>query len=515
MTTGKRAILVILDGFGVRKDDSFNAVKMANKPNIDRLFAENPSTELNGSGLAVGLPEGQMGNSEVGHMNIGAGRVVYQDLTKIDKSIKDGDFFTNPVLLQISEKIKECGGKLHLMGLVSPGGVHSSMDHLHALLEFGKKEGIEVVLHCFLDGRDTPPRSAVNYIRDLEKKMNDEGLGKIGTVSGRFYAMDRDNRWQRVELAYNALVLSEGLEAATGLEAVEKAYERDENDEFVKPTVIKDENGNAVGTMKDGDAAVFFNFRSDRARELSIALTFDDFDGFERKKRVKFCSYSTMTRYRADFPFKVLYDQEKLVNILGEVISKSGKTQLRIAETEKYAHVTFFFNGGKESVFDGEERILVPSPKVETYDLKPEMSAYEVTDQLLENIEKYDLVVLNFANPDMVGHTGVMSAAVKAIEAVDECVGKILEKAKEEDRAVLLTADHGNSEQMFDDTTNSPHTAHTTNPVPFVIANYPVTELHKGKLADIAPTILKIMNIEIPKEMTGKVLFKNFFSPSS
>lgn len=507
MTTGKRAILIILDGFGVGKDDDFNAVKKADKPNIDRLFSENPSSELDGSGLAVGLPEGQMGNSEVGHMNIGAGRVVYQDLTKIDKSIADGDFFTNPVLLEVSEKTKKCGGKLHLMGLVSPGGVHSSMEHLRALLEFGKKEGLEVVLHCFLDGRDTPPRSAVNYIRDLEKDMKDNGLGKIGTVSGRFYAMDRDNRWERVELAYDTLLLSEGLKAETALEAVKRSYERDENDEFVKPTVIVDESGNPVGQMEDGDAALFFNFRSDRARELSMALNFDDFDGFERKKRVKFCSYSTMTRYRADFPFKVLYDQEKLVNILGEVISKNGKTQLRIAETEKYAHVTFFFNGGKESVFKGEERILVPSPQVETYDLKPEMSAYEVTEQLIENIEKYDLVVLNFANPDMVGHTGVMSATVKAIETVDGCVGRILEKAKEEDRAVLLTADHGNSEKMFDETTNSPHTAHTTNPVPFVIANYPVKELHKGILADIAPTILKIMNIEIPKEMTGRVLF--------
>ena len=507
MTTGKRAILIILDGFGVRKDNDFNAVNVANKPNIDKLFAQNPNTELDGSGLAVGLPEGQMGNSEVGHMNIGAGRVVYQDLTKIDKSIKDGDFFNNPVLRQVTEKIKECGGKLHLMGLVSPGGVHSSLDHLHALLEFGKKEGLEVVLHCFLDGRDTPPRSAVNYIRDLEKKMKEDGLGKIGTVSGRFYAMDRDNRWQRVEKAYNALILGDGLKAQTALEAVENSYNKDEGDEFVKPTVIVGEDGNPVGTMKDGDAAIFFNFRSDRARELSIALTFDDFAEFERKKRVKFCNYVTMTRYRADFPFKVLYDHEELVNILGEVVSKNEKTQLRIAETEKYAHVTFFFNGGKESVFKGEERILVPSPKVETYDLKPEMSAYEVTDKLIENIEKYDLVVLNFANPDMVGHTGVMSAAVKAIEAVDKCVGRILEKAKEEGRAVLLTADHGNSELMFDETTNSPHTAHTTNAVPFVIYNYPVKELKKGILADIAPTILKIMNLEIPKEMTGKVLF--------
>jgi 2,3-bisphosphoglycerate-independent phosphoglycerate mutase len=449
-----------------------------------------------------------MGNSEVGHMNIGAGRVVYQDLTKIDKAIKDGDFFENKVLKETAEKIKKCGGKLHLMGLVSPGGVHSSMDHLHALLEFGKKEGLDVVLHCFLDGRDTPPQSAIDYIRELETKMSEENLGVIGSIEGRFYAMDRDNRWERVEKAYNALVLGEGYKTNSGFKAVEESYKRGENDEFVKPTVIIDEKGNPKGLMNDGDATLFFNFRSDRARELSIALTFDKFEGFERKKKVEFCTYATMTRYHADFPFPVLFDHEKLVNILGEIASKNKKTQLRIAETEKYAHVTFFFNGGKESVFEGEERILVPSPKVETYDLKPEMSAYEVTEKLIENIEKYDLVILNFANPDMVGHTGIFDAAVKAIEAVDECVGKILKKVEEEDRVLILTADHGNSEQMFDDATNAPHTAHTVNKVPFVICNYPLnTPLKQGILADIAPTILEIMNIDIPKEMTGKVLF--------
>lgn len=508
MTENRKAILVILDGFGVREKKDFNAVESAKKPNIDRLFKEDPSTLLDGSGLSVGLPRGQMGNSEVGHMNIGAGRVVYQDLTKIDKSIEDGDFFTNPVLNGMSEKLRSCKGKLHLMGLVSPGGVHSSMDHLHALLEFGKKEGLKVVLHCFLDGRDTPPQSAVDYVRDLEKKMNDENLGVIGTVQGRFYAMDRDNRWERVEKAYNALLLGEGLKASSGLEAVTESYKRNETDEFVKPTVIVDGSGDPKGLFNDGDAVVFFNFRSDRAREISMALNFDDFKDFDRKKRVKFCVYATMTRYRADFPFPVLFEAEKLTNILGEVISRNGLKQLRIAETEKYAHVTFFFNGGKESVFEGEDRILVPSPKIETYDLKPEMSAYEVTDKLIENIEKYDLVILNFANPDMVGHTGIMSAAVKAVEAVDECVGRIIKKVDEEGRVLILTADHGNSEQMFDETTNAPHTAHTTNPVPFVIHNYhQKITLNKGILADIAPTILKIMNIPIPAEMTGKVLF--------
>lgn len=507
MSDSKKVILIILDGFGIRESEKFNAVKLAKKPNLDHLFKNFPKTELEASGLAVGLPKGQMGNSEVGHMNIGAGRVVYQDLTKIDKSIEDGEFVKNSVLNDVATKLKKCGGKLHLMGLVSPGGVHSSMDHLHALLEFGKKEGLNVVLHCFLDGRDTPPQSAVGYIRDLEKKMNDENLGVIGTVSGRFYAMDRDNRWERVEKAYDTLTLGDGFVSHSGLEAVEASYKCGENDEFVKPTVIIDENGNPKGLMNDGDAVIFFNFRSDRARELSIALNFDEFEGFARKKRIKFCTYATMTRYRADFPFPVLYDAEKLVNILGEVISNNGKTQLRIAETEKYGHVTFFFNGGKESVFKGEERILVPSPKVETYDLKPEMSAYEVTDKLIANIEKYDLVIINFANPDMLGHTGIMSAAVKAIEAVDECVGRILKKVDEEGRVALVTADHGNSEQMFDEMTNAPHTAHTTNLVPFVIRNYPVEKLHKGILADIAPTILKIMNIKIPAEMTGKVLF--------
>ncbi len=508
MSDAQKVILVILDGFGIRESSDFNAVKIAKKPNIDWLLKECPSTTLDGSGLSVGLPRGQMGNSEVGHMNIGAGRVVYQDLTKIDKAIEDGEFVKNPVLIDVAKKLKVCGGKLHLMGLVSPGGVHSSMDHLHAILEFGKKEGLTVVLHCFLDGRDTPPQSAVDYIRELEKKMKEEDLGIIGTVTGRFYAMDRDNRWERVENGYNALVIGEGLKAHSGLEAVEQSYKRGENDEFVKPTVIIDETGNPKGLMNDGDAVIFFNFRSDRAREISVALNFDDFDSFERKKRVKFCVYATMTRYRADFPFPVLFDAERLTNILGEVISRNGLRQLRIAETEKYAHVTFFFNGGKESVFEGEERILVPSPKVETYDLKPEMSAYEVTDNLIENIEKYDLVILNFANPDMVGHTGILSAAVKAIEAIDECVGRILKKVDEEGRVLILTADHGNSEQMIDEVTKAPHTAHTTNPVPFIIYNYDrEITLKQGILADIAPTILKIMNIPIPKEMTGKVLF--------
>ncbi|MBR6244635.1 2,3-bisphosphoglycerate-independent phosphoglycerate mutase [bacterium] len=509
MSSGKRVILTILDGFGIRDSKDFNAVKTAKTPNIDRLLANSPSCQLSASGLDVGLPKGQMGNSEVGHTNIGAGRIVYQDLTKIDKSIDDGDFFRNEVLLEVAEKLKKSGGRLHLMGLVSPGGVHSSMDHIKALLDFGKRAGLKVTLHCFLDGRDTPPKSALEYVGELEDKLESEKIGTIGTVTGRFYAMDRDNRWERVEKAYDALISGIGLTAKCGREAVEQAYSRGETDEFVLPTVILDEKGEPKGLVSDGDAVVFFNFRADRAREISMAVNFDDFTGFERKKRVNLVVYATMTRYRADFPFKVLFEHEELKNILGEVVSNAGKTQLRIAETEKYAHVTFFFNGGKETVFDGEERILVPSPKVQTYDLKPEMSACEVTDRLLENIEKFDLVILNFANPDMVGHTGVMEAAVKAIEAVDECVGRIMKKVEEEGRVMVLTADHGNSEQMFNEETHAPHTAHTTNPVPFAVYNYDrKVTLKNGVLADIAPTILKIMELPVPKEMSGKELFE-------
>ena len=503
----KKVMLMILDGFGIRESSDFNAVKAAKTPNIDKLLASSPKCQLSASGLDVGLPKGQMGNSEVGHTNIGAGRVVYQDLTKIDRAIEDGSFFENPVLKETVKELKIHGGTLHLMGLVSPGGVHSSMEHLYALLEFGKRNKLEVVVHCFLDGRDTPPQSAINYIRELDEKMKKEGLGEIATVMGRFYAMDRDNRWERVEQAYDALTMGFGLRAETPVDAVLNSYARGEYDEFVRPTIIMNDCGFPKGVMRDDDAVIFFNFRADRAREISMALNFDEFNGFMRKQRVNFSQYATMTRYRADFPFPVLFEHEELKNILGEVVSKAGKTQLRIAETEKYAHVTFFFNGGKETVFEGEERILVPSPKVQTYDLKPEMSAYEVTEQLLENIEKFDLVILNFANPDMVGHTGVMEAAVKAIEAIDECVGKIMAKVEKEGRVLILTADHGNSEQMFDETTKAPHTAHTTNPVPFAVYNYENIELHNGILADIAPTILKIMGLEIPAEMTGKELF--------
>ncbi len=504
----KKSILIILDGWGLREEKEFNAIKTANTPNFDFLWENFPHTKLQASGEFVGLPDGQMGNSEVGHTNIGAGRVVYQDLTKINKAIKTGEIMNNPVLLELAKKTNEKNGDIHLMGLVSNGGVHSSMEHLFALLKFMKKNAKgKVFLHAFLDGRDTPPQSAVKYLKEVEEFMQKEEVGSIASISGRFYAMDRDNRWERVEKAYNALVLGKGKVANSVSNAIENAYKNDETDEFVLPTIIL-ENGKFKGILKDNDSVVFFNFRSDRARELSMALNFDDFDGFKREKRINFTTYATMTEYREDFTFPVIYGKEELKRIFGEEISGQKLRQLRIAETEKYAHVTFFFNGGREEAFENEDRILVPSPKVETYDLKPEMSAFEVKDKLLENIEKYDMVILNFANTDMVGHTGVFEAAVKAVEAVDQCLGEIFEKIKKEGRIMFVTADHGNAELMFDKEKNSPHTAHTTNPVPFIVVNGPKDlKLNEGKLADIAPTIMKISDMEIPEEMGGKPLF--------
>lgn len=499
----KKTILIILDGWGINDEKLGNAIRAAETPVFDSLWESNPHTLLDASGLAVGLPEGQMGNSEVGHMNIGAGRIVPQELVRINKAVEDGSLRKNKVLAKLKNSLEENNGALHIMGLVSPGGVHSSMDHLYELLYFAKDAGIsKVFLHAFLDGRDTPPKSALSYIKKLEKLMNEKNLGRIATVSGRFYAMDRDKRWKRIEKAYHALLLGEGFRAESGFDAVKQAYEREETDEFVKPTIIESE-----GIMKDGDAAIFFNFRADRAREMSIALNFDDFDGFERKKRVALSIYATMTNYREDFPFPVLFESLELTGIYGEKLSETGLSQLRIAETEKYAHVTFFFNGGREKVFEKEERVLVPSPKVETYDLKPEMSAPEVTEKLINIMHKYDSIVLNFANPDMVGHTGVFDATRVAVETVDKCLGKICKKAQEEDRVIFITADHGNAEKMLDNRKENPHTAHTNSKVPFIIVNGPRVELKKGKLGDIAPTILKISGVNIPKEMTGKTLF--------
>ena len=498
-------MLMILDGYGLNKKTHGNAIAAAEKPNLDRIFAEYPSTSLKACGLAVGLPEGQMGNSEVGHLNIGAGRVVYQDLTMITKSIEDGSFFENPAFLKAVDHVKKNGSTLHLLGLLSDGGVHSHIDHLLALTDMAKRNGVEkLCVHCFLDGRDVPPRCAVKYIDTLTDHLDELGIGTVGIVSGRYYAMDRDKRWERVEKAYDAMTTGEGLHAATAREAVTAAYERDENDEFVLPTVV-----DGAIPVSDGDAMIMFNFRPDRAREITRTFVDRDFDGFSRKKTVNDIFYVCMTQYDAEMPNVTLaFPPEHLRNTLGEYISELGLSQLRIAETEKYAHVTFFFNGGVEEPNEGEDRILVPSPKVATYDMKPEMSAFEVTDKVLEAIEsdKYDVIILNFANADMVGHTGVMDAAVKAIETLDRCVPKIADAVLAKDGQILLTADHGNADVMLDNDDNIV-TAHSLNDVPLVhIANRPVQLSDGGRLCDIAPTMLKLMGLAIPAEMTGKPL---------
>ena len=459
--------------------------------------------------MAVGLPEGQMGNSEVGHLNIGAGRIVYQELTRITKAIEDGDFFENEALMKAMKNAKENNASLHLMGLLSDGGVHSHIDHLKGLLEFAKKEGLQkVYVHAFMDGRDVPPSSGKEFIIKAEEMMKEVGVGQIATVSGRYYAMDRDNRWERVQLAYNAIVLGEGEKASSAVEAIENSYHDEKTDEFVLPCVIE-EDGHPTATIKNGDSVVFFNFRPDRARELTRAINDKEFAGFKRETLN--LTFVTMTQYDKTLErVNIAFKPQTLVNTLGEYVSSKGLEQLRIAETEKYAHVTFFFNGGVEKENPGEERKVIPSPKVATYDLKPEMSAYEVTDELLNRLDqdKYDMIILNFANPDMVGHTGVVQAAVKAIEAVDECLGKIVDKVLEKDGTVFITADHGNAETEIDFSTGNPFTAHTTNPVPFVWVSNNINgrTLKSGKLADIAPTMLNVMNLEVPEEMTGECL---------
>ena len=504
----KPTLLAILDGFGLTNHVEGNAVAAANTPNIDKYLEMYPHTQIGASGMAVGLPDGQMGNSEVGHLNIGAGRIVYQSLTKITKSINDGDFFTNPALVKAVNNVKENGGALHLMGLLSPGGVHSHIDHLKGLIDLAKKNDIkEVYVHGFLDGRDVAPASALEYIAEIENYMNEVGVGKIATLSGRYYAMDRDNRWERVELAYNAMVLGEGETATSAVEAVEKSYHDNKTDEFVLPTVI-----DKAGTIKNGDSVVFFNFRPDRAREITRAINDRQFDGF--KRNTLNLVFVTMTEYDSTLEgVEVAFGPEVLTNTLGEFLAKNGLNQLRIAETEKYAHVTFFFNGGVEKENPGEDRKVIPSPKVATYDLKPEMSAYEVTEELLARIDsdKYDMIILNFANPDMVGHTGVVEAAVKAIEAVDECLGNIVDKVLEKDGTVFITADHGNAETEIDFSTGNPFTAHTTNPVPFVWVSKHTEgkALKDGKLADIAPTMLNVLGLDVPAEMTGENLIVN------
>ena len=502
----KLTMLMILDGFGINENENGNAIKTANTPNIDKLMKTCPTCNMFTSGMNVGLPDGQMGNSEVGHTNIGAGRIVYQELTRITKSIEDGDFFSNQELVKAIEHCKENNSKLHIMGLLSDGGVHSHIRHLYALLELAKRKDFEnVYVHCFMDGRDTPPSSGESYIADLESKMREKGVGKIATISGRFYAMDRDKRWQRIEKAYRALVYGEGEKATSPITAIEDSYQKDIFDEFIVPTVIM--NGNEpVAKIEKDDAVIFFNYRTDRAREITRTLVDPEFNEFNVEKDLNLF-YVCMTTYDETMPNVVVaFKQEDLTNTFGEYISKQGLRQLRIAETEKYAHVTFFFNGGKEEQYEGEDRILVPSPKVETYDLKPEMSAYEVTDKLLDaiNSKEYDCIILNYANPDMVGHTGNFEAAVKAVETIDECVKKVVDAVEAQNGVLIITADHGNIEQMIDYKTGEPHTAHTTNPVPLMLVGMENVKLRDGILADLAPTMLDIMNLEIPKEMTGK-----------
>ena len=501
-------MLMILDGYGINEKTEGNAVKLANTPHLDEILSKNPNTIIHTSGKDVGLPDGQMGNSEVGHTNIGAGRIVYQDLAKITKSIEDGDFFSIPEFTKAVENCKEHNSKLHLIGLVSDGGVHSHNRHLYALLEMAKRKGFEdVFVHCFMDGRDTPPASGENYIVDLEEKMKEKGIGKIATISGRFYSMDRDKRWQRVELAYNAMIKGEGEKAKSAVSAVEESYQREEFDEFIKPTVITNANGEPVAKIEENDSVIFFNFRPDRAREITRAIVDPDFDGFERKYFKTY--FVCMTPYDETMPnVEVAFKKEEIKNTFGEYISKLGLTQLRIAETEKYAHVTFFFNGGNEKQYEGEDRILVPSPKVETYDMKPEMSAGEVTEKVVEaiNSRKYDAIILNYANPDMVGHTGSLEAAEKALEFLDGCVEKVVEAIKKNNGTLLITADHGNSEQMIDYKSGVPHTAHTTNPVPLVMVGRINRKLKEGRLADLAPTMLDIMGLKKPAEMTGESL---------
>ena len=504
----KLTMLMILDGFGKNENKNGNAVALAKTPNIDELMKKYPNTELNASGLNVGLPEGQMGNSEVGHTNLGAGRIVYQELTRITKSIEDGEFFSIAEFAEAIENCKKNNSNLHVLGLLSDGGVHSHIRHLYAILELAKRKDFEnVYIHCFLDGRDTPPTSAEFYIAKLEEKMKEKGVGKIASISGRFYSMDRDKRWERVKKSYDVLVNGIGNKEISPISAIESSYQKEIFDEFVEPTIIS-ATDKPLATISNNDSVIFFNFRPDRAREITRSIVDPEFDGFETKK-LENIYFVCFTNYDATIPnVHVAFKPTKLVNTFGEYISNKGYTQLRIAETEKYAHVTFFFNGGEEKQYEGEDRILVPSPKVETYDLKPEMSAYEVTEKVLAaiNEDKYDNIILNFANTDMVGHTGNLEAAIKAVEVIDECVGKIVELVKNKEGVLLITADHGNAEQMIDYKTGDPHTAHTTNVVPLILVGMENVQLKPGKLADLAPTMLDIMNLEKPEEMTGESL---------
>ena len=505
--------LIILDGFGYREEKKYNAILTDGAENFMRLWKTYPHTLIGASGMDVGLPDGQMGNSEVGHTNIGAGRIVYQELTRITKAIKDGDFFENPAFLGAIENCKAHDSSLHLMGLCSDGGVHSHLEHLYALVELAKRNGLKkVYVHCFMDGRDVPPSSGKGYLEQLDAKLKEIGCGKIATVMGRFYAMDRDNRFERVQRAYAALTYGEGMTAASGPEAMQLSYDRGDTDEFVQPTVILTD-GKPTATIGQNDSVIFFNFRPDRAREISRAYIFEDFDGFERRFGFFPLYYVSMTQYDKTFEnnLHVAFKPQSLNNTFGAYVADNGLTQLRIAETEKYAHVTFFFNGGVEAPNANEDRCLIPSPKVATYDLKPEMSAYEVAAEAKARIEsgKYDVMILNFANPDMVGHTGVMEAAVKAVHAVDECLHTVVTAILKTGGRCIVTADHGNCELMWDETQNAPFTAHTTLPVPCILVDdtrKDVTLRKGGRLCDLAPTLLTLMGLPVPQEMTGKSL---------
>lgn len=505
----KPTVLMILDGYGLNDNCDANAVCQAKTPVMDQLMSQCPFVKGNASGLAVGLPDGQMGNSEVGHLNMGAGRIVYQELTRITKEIEDGDFFKNEALLKAVNNAKENDSAIHFMGLLSDGGVHSHNTHLYGLLELAKREGLsKVYVHCFLDGRDTPPASGKGYIEQLEEKMKEIGVGRIGVVSGRYYAMDRDNRWDRVEKAYRALTKGEGVQGTDAAALVQKSYDEGTTDEFVLPTVVLKDGQPAC--IEDKDSVVFFNFRPDRAREITRAFCDEEFSGFEREKRLDL-TYVCFTDYDDTIQNKlVAFHKVSIENTFGQFLAANKLTQARIAETEKYAHVTFFFNGGIEEPNEGEERILVKSPKVPTYDLQPQMSAYEVCDRLVDAITsgKYDVIIINFANPDMVGHTGVEAAAIKAVEAVDECVGRAVDAVKKVNGQMFICADHGNAEQLVDYETGEPFTAHTVNPVPFILVNAdPAFKLREGGcLADIAPTLIELMGLDKPAEMTGKSL---------
>ena len=499
-----KAVLIILDGYGLAPASEGNAVTKANTPNLDRLFSQNPCTELSASGLDVGLPDGQMGNSEVGHTNIGAGRVVFQTLPKISREIENGDFFNNPKYIKAMDDAKNGGRALHILGLLSDGGVHSHMQHIFAILDMAKQRGLEkVYVHGFLDGRDVPPKSGAGFVKQLAEKCSELGNAHIATIQGRFYGMDRDKRWDRVELGYNAIVCGEGHADCDAVHAVEESYANELTDEFVKPVIV-----DSQGMINEGDSVIFMNFRPDRAREMTWALNLEEFDGFERKKTVYPLSYVCTAQYDESLPLPIAYPPEVIENTLGDLISAKGFKQFRVAETEKYAHVTFFFNGGVEKQAEGEDRCLVPSPKeFATYDLVPQMSAEQVADKCIEAIatKEYQLIVCNFANCDMVGHTGVMEAALKAVEAVDVCMGKIMaECEKHGDVCLLVTADHGNADCMFDEN-GKVNTAHTTNPVPLAVCKNGIS-LEKGRLADIAPTILELMGLEKPAEMTGRSL---------